>query len=414
MAHAVRSRAALPTRVAGTPGAFTRARVGPGGCGHRAHRNASGRQSAEQPQSGTIPGRSAGAAAQERTDRRLAERGRRVLSEDRSGAGRSPLSGRCSPSPGRPDLWQRHRGAAREVVEPVQRCRVACRAESGGDERNRAVSPGVARRARAWPQPAGAPGRRHRVGGAGVARCLAHRIARSAACAVRWGSSCVGDRSELRPPARISRRSDARALHPDPEGRGEPAGVRRVCAQPADCPTGRRTSLLRRRPARLRPRRAAHGKRDTVRQQHVRGMGRGAGDQTRAAAHPGDPLRRARQVEALQQPAALLATARVRPDPADRGSPRLVHRRRAVVVLRLAERGKEPGLPEQDALSVPGGGRRRDAGAPLGRAGRNRSGAWHRRASRTSARRWRSGWACPDRSSRGGPLVLWLLEVVSR
>ena len=264
---------------------------------------------------------------------------------------------------------------------------------------------------------AGALGRRDRVGAAGAARCLAHRIARGASRPVRRRRRDIGwcaDRFELRPPARISRRSDARALHQDPEGRGESAGVCGVCAQPADCPTGRRAALLRRCPARLRARRAAHGERHAVRQQHVRRVGRGAGDPTRAAAHPGDPVRRARQVEAVQQPAALLATARVRPDSADRGSPRLVHRCRAVVVLRLAERGKEPGLPEQDALSVPGGRRRRDAGDPLGRAGRDGIGRWHRRASRTCARRWRSGWACPHRSSRGGPLVLWWREVVSR
>ena len=53
------------------------------------------------------------------------------------------------------------------------------------------------------------------------------------------------------------------------------------------------------------------------------------------------PLRRPRQAEAVQQPAAVLAAARLGPDPADRGSGRLVRRRRAAVALRLAERREE-------------------------------------------------------------------------
>ena len=54
---------------------------------------------------------------------------------------------------------------------------------------------------------------------------------------------------------------------------------------------------------------------------------------------------------------------------------RIVHRRRAVVPLRVAERGKEPGLPEENALSFPGRRRRRDAGDPIGRARLRRAAA---------------------------------------
>ena len=80
---------------------------------------------------------------------RLAQRGRRVLPGSRPGARGTALSRRCSSPSGRPDLWQRHRGPARETVEPLQRRRRPSAAEPGRDEQHRTVSPGVVWRARA-------------------------------------------------------------------------------------------------------------------------------------------------------------------------------------------------------------------------------------------------------------------------
>src|SRR5262249_12068035 len=104
----------------------------------------------------------------------------------------------------------------------------------------------------------------------------------------------------------------------------------------------------------VRARRAAHRQWDTLREQHVRRMGGGAGATPRAAAAARDALRRSRQTEAVQQPAALLATAPVRSDSVDRGSCWIVRRCRAVVVLRLAERREEPSLPKADSVPLPG------------------------------------------------------------
>ena len=66
-------------------------------------------------------------------------------------------------------------------------------------------------------------------------------------------------------------------------------------------------------------------------------------------------------------------------------------------LLRLAERGKEPGLSEQDAVSVPGRRGRRDAGDPIGRAGR---GHTRRTAGRESPGRLRHDGAVAGRADR--------------
>ena len=133
-----------------------------------------------------------------------------------------------------------------------------------------------------------------------------------------WSGRRRADRLELRTAARISRRADASALQQDRERRREPAGVCRLCPKPEDRARSWRPAPLRRPPPGLRARHPAHGQRDALREQHVRRMGRRAGAQTRAAAGPGDPVRRPRQAQTVQQPAALLPAARLRSDSADR------------------------------------------------------------------------------------------------
>ena len=96
--------------------------------------------------------------------------------------------------------------------------------------------------------------------------------------------------------------------------------------------------------------------------------------------------------------------------PRDRGSRRLVHRRRAAVALRLAERGEEPGLPPAHAAPAARRRDRRHAGDSIGRgrdpaAGKTPAAPrWpdSRSASPTSAPRWRSGSACPRRTRAAG------------
>ena len=70
----------------------------------------------------------------------------------------------------------------------------------------------------------------------------------------------------------------------------------------------------------VRARRPADRQRHAVRQQHVRRVGGRAGAPAGAAAPARRALRRARQAEAVQQPPALLAAEDLGPDPAHRGS----------------------------------------------------------------------------------------------
>src|SRR2546426_12521771 len=100
-------------------------------------------------------------------------------------------------------------------------------------------------------------------------------------------------------------------------------------------------------------------------------MERRRGFEARRPPPAGGPVRRARQDETLQQPTALLEAASHRPDPNHAGPPGLVCRRRAAVLLHLAERGEGPAVQGPDALSAARRGRGRDAGYT----------AWRREAS---------------------------------
>ena len=125
-----------------------------------------------------LPGCGAGAAATARAAGRLAQRGRRVFPDSRSGARGPALSRRCTTPPRRSDLWQRHRGPARETVEPLQGRR---RARAAGPGRRRASTERFLRQllgARGWRRHVRPAQRGHRIVSA---RRVAHRIARGAA-----------------------------------------------------------------------------------------------------------------------------------------------------------------------------------------------------------------------------------------
>ena len=111
-------------------------------------------------QPGAVSRRGAGAAAQARPPGRVAQRSGRALSENRSGARGAALSRRRAAPPDRPDLRPRDRGAAGEIVEPVQARRPAGAAQPRRRSRHRTVSRHAVRRRRESRHDPGAPRRR--------------------------------------------------------------------------------------------------------------------------------------------------------------------------------------------------------------------------------------------------------------
>ena len=206
----------------------------------RADRRTGRRQQGHRSPSRRLPGCGAGAAAPARAAGRLAQRGRRLFPDHRSGARGPALSRRCTAASRRSDLWERHCGPARQTVESLQRRRCPRAAGPGRDEGHRTISPAAARRAGGWRRHAGLAHHGHR---AVPARRVADRIARSASRPLRRGTDNDverrADRIELRPSAPVPRRSDAGAQQQDSEWSGEPAGLCRIRPKPPDRPACR-------------------------------------------------------------------------------------------------------------------------------------------------------------------------------
>ena len=312
-------RAALPAGAAGSPLAVCRSRSWSG------RSPAIARVEAE---AGCRPDRASATPRGSRTRRRrccesaaparVAEGSRRALPDNRPGARGAALSRRMrrvawssrlygSGIAVQPDkLWSRFKGAGIRVpLEPGRR--------AADTER-------VSRQALFGARDDGAHGAAGRGAGPSRRRCDAGSSSRTKRC-TRCATQRHGRLGQPRRGGRVTGLSyDRLRAYRDELTRALYSKIQSGVESPQAFAAYARSLKIAPAPGallhaddillRLRPRRAADRQRHAVREQHVRRVGRGAGAPAGAAARPGDAVRRPRQAEAVQQPAAVLAAPR--------------------------------------------------------------------------------------------------------